>query len=725
MKTKYYYQGIPLKEYCEANSISYSTIGTRIIAKQKENPTLSIDELVVYAVESYQSSVEKYYYQGMLLTEYCKKNSLSYPTIYTRIQTRIKQCPDSSLDEVISDVIENYMDYKIKYLYQGISLSKYCREHSLNYRTIVMRFSKRKKRYPEQSDEEILTYVIEEYRNTKLKYYYLGVPLKKYCEDQSLNYGMIISRIDRLKKQYPTLSNEKLVDYAINKTKPKFKYMYQGIPLSQYCREHSLNYRTILKKFSERKKQYPDQSDEEIFTCIIEGYSNSNFKYYYQGIPLKKYCEDQSLNYKTILSRIEKRKKQYPTLSDDELVNYAINYVNTKIKYIYQGVSLRNYCEKYLLSYQTIISRMCQKRIECPSLNDDELVDYAMDNYIEPVYKYYYEDTTLFDYCAKNDYNYSTVVRKFMKKKQELLEISDEEIMRLAVEEYRLEKEKRDKMTKIRDIFNTLKVNQDIEKLKTSCSFLTINFENVQELKNAGYTTYQAVSMIWYFSDQQDEKNNKILSQNHLAEIKILASSDLSTLDIFSLIFLYKCHLVDTREVLWDKYLKINTKMIVRVLKRELPLEQYHDLLNELQICTLEIIDRTYSNIRGEVVNYIKKNIKGAILDYMRKNPYTKSLDEDVYENQIATKLDFVVGKPVSTDEPFSEEMINVIGTLPKEEIQFLLLRFQENLSYDELAQRFGVLIEDIQEKEMSILSKIKETLYQNEDSLILKKVKV
>ena len=348
-----------------------------------------------------------------------------------------------------------------------------------------------------------------------------------------------------------------------------------------------------------------------------------------------------------------------------------------------------------------------------------------MDNYIEPVYKYYYEDTTLFDYCAKNDYNYSTVVRKFMKKKQELLEISDEEIMRLAVEEYRLEKEKRDKMTKIRDIFNTLKVNQDIEKLKTSCSFLTINFENVQELKNAGYTTYQAVSMIWYFSDQQDEKNNKILSQNHLAEIKILASSDLSTLDIFSLIFLYKCHLVDTREVLWDKYLKINTKMIVRVLKRELPLEHYHDLLNELQICTLEIIDRTYSNIRGEVVNYIKKNIKGAILDYMRKNPYTKSLDEDVYENQIATKLDFVVGKPVSTDEPFSEEMINVIGTLPKEEIQFLLLRFQENLSYDELAKRFGVLIEDIQEKEMAILSKIKETLYQNEDSLILKKVKV
>ena len=169
MKTKYYYQGIPLKEYCNQHSINYSTIGTRIIAKQKGNPTLSIDELVVYAVESYQSSVEKYNYQGMLLTEYCKKNSLSYPTIYTRIQTRIKQCPDSSLDEVISDVIENYMDYKIKYLYQGISLSKYCREHSLNYRTIVMRFSKRKKRYPEQSDEEILTYVIEEYRNTKLK----------------------------------------------------------------------------------------------------------------------------------------------------------------------------------------------------------------------------------------------------------------------------------------------------------------------------------------------------------------------------------------------------------------------------------------------------------------------------------------------------------------------------------------------------------------------------
>ena len=213
-------------------------------------------------------------------------------------------------------------------------------------------------------------------------------------------------------------------------------------------------------------------------------------------------------------------------------------------------------------------------------------------------------------YYSEHGYGYKTVVKKYIKKKQELSEIDDEKIMDLVIEEYRLKKEKRDKIKKIREVFHDLEINQDMKKVKEYCLFLAINFENVQELKNVGYTTYQAVSLIWYFSDQQDEKNNKILSPNHLIEIENLTHSDLSALNICMLIFFYKCHLIDTREILWNKCLGIGRKMISEVIQDEriiIPTEQYPDVLNELQVCVLELIDSTFSNTGGQVMNYLKK----------------------------------------------------------------------------------------------------------------------
>ncbi len=619
-----------------------------------------------------------------------------------------------------------------KYYHQGISLRQYCEANSINYDTIKRRIKNLKEKNPNLSDEELVSYVLNPDNYHDYKYYHQGISLKQYCEANSINYGMIKWRIKNLKERNPDLSDEELVSYVLNPNNyHDYKYYHQGIPLKQYCEANSINYGTITKSIRNLKERNPDLSDEELVSYALnpDNYYDYN-KYYHQGIPLKQYCKANSINYSTIIARISALRIENPDLSDEELVFYALNpddyrdYNYRDYKYYHQGIPLKQYCEANSINYGTITKRIRNLKERNPDLSDEELVSYALnpDNYHD--YKYYYEDTTLSAYCAKYGYAYTTIVRKYMKKKQELPEINDEEIMRLVVEEYRLEKERRDKLNKIRDIFHDLEVNQDRETVGAYCSFLGIDFERVQELKNAGYTTYQAVSMIWYFSDQQDEKNRKMLSKNRLTEIEILANSDLSTPDTYSLICLYKCHIVDTREILWNRYLKINRKMIAEILGRKLSLEQYHDLLNELQVCTLEVIDKTYSNIGGEVINYLKKTIEGTLLNYVRKNiSYTKSLDEDVYENK--KTIDFVVSKPVATDEPFSEEMINVIGTLPKEEIQFLLLRFQENLSYDELAKRFGVLIEDIQEKEMSILSKIEETLYQNEDSLILKKVKV
>lgn len=161
-------------------------------------------------------------------------------------------------------------------------------------------------------------------------------------------------------------------------------------------------------------------------------------------------------------------------------------------KYYYGGIPLKEYCEENSIKYSKIIDRILALRKKDPTLSDEELVILALneDNYTDYRYKYYYKGNTLDSYCSEHGYGYKTVVKKYIKKKQELPEVDDEKIMDLVIEEYRLKKEKRDKIKKIREVFHDLEINQDMKKVKEYCSFLAINFENVQELKNVGYTTY-------------------------------------------------------------------------------------------------------------------------------------------------------------------------------------------------------------------------------------------
>ncbi len=509
------------------------------------------------------------------------------------------------------------------------------------------------------------------------------------------------------------------------------KYYYNGISLKEYCENNSISYGTIYSRIQARKKQYPELSDEEIIHDVIENYMSFNTKYYYQGISLSKYCKDNFLNYNKIRARIYERKKEYPNLSDEELVKYAIeNYTDSTIKYYYQGILLSEYCKSHSISYDKIYSRIQARKKQYPNLSNEELVKYAIESYINPAIKYYYQGVTLFDYCKKNFLGYVAIVKKIHKKLQEFPEASEEEIVNLVVEEYCQMKEKREYFKRLKEIFQRLETESNLQIIKEYCQFLQINFENVQLLHKLNYTFYQAISMIWYFFDQINEQNQKFLTQKRLQDIQSLCHMSISRIGIYQLIILYKCHLLDTRERIWQIYQQKNKKMMEAVLKQQekgMSIEQFSDTLNELQICVLEIIDNTYSNIPGEVINYLKKYLKGYFLTYMKKNIsyiHPVSLNKEVYEDKKVTKLDFVVNKNQTNETAFSEEMLNVIKELTKEEINFVRLRFQENMSYEELARLYGTFVGEIEKIELIVLEKIKEKLYQS-DSLILKKMKI
>ena len=68
-------------------------------------------------------------------------------------------------------------------------------------------------------------------------------------------------------------------------------------------------------------------------------------KYFYNGIPLSKYCKDNGINMSTIRARIweKKQSKKYGNYSEQEIVDMVIDTYGSAVKYMYKGVTLRQY----------------------------------------------------------------------------------------------------------------------------------------------------------------------------------------------------------------------------------------------------------------------------------------------------------------------------------------------------------------------------------------------
>ena len=64
---------------------------------------------------------------------------------------------------------------------------------------------------------------------------------------------------------------------------------------------------------------------------------------------------------------------------------------------------------------------------------------------------------------------------------------------------------------------------------------------------------------------------------------------------------------------------------------------------------------------------------------------------------------------------------MSILSKLEKEDLNFVILRFQENYSYEELSDYLNMDIEKVKEKEMEILSLLK----NNDKVKYLKKEKI
>lgn len=153
------------------------------------------------------------------------------------------------------------------------------------------------------------------------------------------------------------------------------KYFYEGIPLSKYCKDHDIKLSTITARIWKKKqnKKYENYTDQEIVNLVMKTRGGTT-KYMYQGISLRQYCLENELNPKTIESRIHKLKNENKNLKNDDLVKLALEeFDNKNFKFFYKGIPLKQYCEEHPeINYNTIRSFINTEKAKNPTLSDEK-----------------------------------------------------------------------------------------------------------------------------------------------------------------------------------------------------------------------------------------------------------------------------------------------------------------------------------------------------------------
>lgn len=309
-----------------------------------------------------------------------------------------------------------------KYFYKGIPLSQYCKEHNIRMGTIQTRITKKKKsiKYKNYTDQEIVNLVMET-RGGTTKYMYHGISLRQYCLDNDINIGAINSRIAKLKKGNKNLTNDELVTLAMDEFENhNFRFFYKGVPLKQYCEKHpDLKYDTIRTYINREKEKNPELSDEDIIEQYLAKEHKGIYKYYYLGIPLKQYCEENNLNYTNIIIYMSRFKKNanFKDLSDDEFVEAIMDqYQPFEPKYLYNGITLNEYCKQNDLSYYSVVSFVKRKLAKGSTKSIDELIDEAIKSINRYGIIYYYKGIPLKDYAKQNGLNASSIRGAILRK---------------------------------------------------------------------------------------------------------------------------------------------------------------------------------------------------------------------------------------------------------------------------------------------------------------------
>ena len=746
-ESKYFYHDIPLSKYCKDNNINISTIRAGIWKKKqsKKYENYTEQEIVDMVIEAYGSAI-KYMYKGISLRQYCLDKGINIVTINSRINNLKKKNKNLSNDELVILAMEEFENQNFRFFYKGIPLKEYCESHSeINYNTIRTYINREKERNPELSDEELIEQYLDKEHKGIYKYYYLGVPLKQYCDENNLSYRNIITYMSRYRTtdNFEELSDDEFVEAIMDQYQPfEPKYLYKGLTLREYCIQNDLSYYSVVSFVKRRLVKGSTKSIDDLIDEGINTINRYGIIYYYRGIPLKDYAEQNDLNASSIRCAILRKQLRSDKPLQEIIDECVESYQKFSIKYYYNGMPLLTYCNIIGLNYNTVIQKYLYEYADNTDISIEEAIKKIVDYYIEhpPVKtKYYFNEQSLAKFCDMNGYPYLAIWRriKTLESKDDLLD--SEKIIELAIKKY----EDRLQIYKINEIFNKLKDRKinSINEIKDICDFFKIDFENVNDLVNMDFSYNQAINMIWYFFDKKNNDDYKMITDKKIKDIFSLidnlnnSNMNIEEFELYDLIGIYKSELYDSRnEILLrqKRYIYKTIFSLCRNYEIKVNSSNYEDFESEIKYYLLMVINRTNLNICGQIIKYMDLTVKGYFRTYLKK--YRKqnnilSLDDAKYSSDKGTRreksrVDYIADpdNPYEKTEntSFSSDMMQVLSTLPPEDLSLIMLKYQENYIDDDLANHFNLTIDEIRQKEIAILS-----LLKNNDSVkIMRKAK-
>ena len=734
-ESKYFYNGIPLSKYCKDNDINISTIRSRIWKKKqsKKYENYTEQEIVDMVIEVYGSAI-KYMYKGISLRQYCLDNGINIGTINSRINNLRKQNEKLSNDELVILAMEEFDNKNFRFFYKSVPLKEYCESHpEINYNTIRTYINREKEKNPELSDEELIEQYLDKEHKGIYKYYYLGIPLKQYCDENNLSYRNLITYMSRYRNtdNFKGLSDDEFVEAIMDQYQPfEPKYLYKGLTLREYCIQNDLSYYSVVSFVKRRLAKGSTKSIDDLIDEGIKIINRYGIIYYYKGIPLKDYAEQNDLNASSIRCAIL-RKQLRSNKPFQEIINECVeSYQKFSIKYYYNGIPLLTYCNNIGLNYNTIIQRYLYEYADKTDIDIDETIKQIVDYYIEhpPLKtKYYFNDQSLTKFCDVNGYPYLAIWRriKTLESKDNLL--NNDQIIVSAIKKY----EDRLEINKISEIFDKLKSNKknDISEIKNICTFLKIDFENVNDLVSMDFSYNQAINMIWYFSDKKTSNDYKMITDKKIKDIFTLidnlknSKKDIEQFELYDLIGIYKSELYDSRnEILLrqKKYIYKTLHSLCNGYEIKVNNSNYEDFESEIKYYLLMVINRTNLNIYGQMIKYMDLTVKGYFRTYLkkyRKQNNSLSLDDTKYSSDKGTRkeksrIDYISdpNNPYETTENtlFSSDMMKVLSSLSPEDLSLIMLKYQENYSDEDLSNHFNLTLDEIKQKEIEILSLLK-----------------
>lgn len=142
---------------------------------------------------------------GVNIRKFCRENGVNFWPIKRRLDMGM------TLEEALKD----HIDYKNREIdtYKGKSLRKFCIEKGLDYKYFVNTYNRigRIKPIEVLVDEMLDNGTYKNMENYRLRYFYKGKTLYRFCLENNLNYPRIVGYLSR--KRVKTV--EEIMDKAL------------------------------------------------------------------------------------------------------------------------------------------------------------------------------------------------------------------------------------------------------------------------------------------------------------------------------------------------------------------------------------------------------------------------------------------------------------------------------------------------------------------------------